>query len=135
MGPVLFHGAPGQISKIFVSDIGVWNLWGSFVPVRTWFFRNPPGMGFMLYPPAWSHPGSSPGSWAEALGTFASVFLLPKREALPSFQAVCGFVSQGPSGCNWDSRNTNNFQNPLVALLSDAVWRLQLITGLRNIQD
>lgn len=24
------------------------------MPEGTWFFRNHPGMGFMLYPPAWS---------------------------------------------------------------------------------
>lgn len=93
-------------------------------------------MGFMLSPPAWSHlvpcvvRGQNPWRRLHQCSFF------PKEKLfLPSFPAVCGFVSQGPSGYNWDSRNANNFQNPLVALLNDAIWRLQLITGLRNIQD
>lgn len=51
---------------------------------------------FMLYPVCMEPPmagacsrqrllplGSLPRPWAEALGTFASFFLLPKKEALP----------------------------------------------------
>ena len=67
------------------------------MPVRACVFMKHPGLVFMLYPIRMGPPtagtcsrerllplGSSLGSWAEALGTLASLFFLPEKEVLPS---------------------------------------------------